>query len=512
MKRAVRGVDHRPSRARMACRICGPARIKAADPASAPAPAPAPATAEDFNAKAQRSKDVRNETSSLGASAPLRLTFSLVVAFSFPASSLAAATPDPATSIRAAAAAARQIALPLLEQRIAATQATQLEFISALLTLFALLGLLLLFAPFILAFKHRGTFLRTLGTSLIAALLFVVTVELFAGLLIALREFQNSVGSFLHPQAAIAASFIDAIDENAATLASRGHALLAPLKAIALAGADPTPSLLLDNVARIRADYAVFSTVARVLEAVYNLSALAPLALVLLLLVFFFIGVRPVLATIITMPRDAALGGTRIARTALRHVVSTFLKEVLATLLFAIFFFFVVFAAAFFMQLAIRPAVSAFLDAFILSITYLDTIGGASEGAILVGLLGTSAFLALAFVTVLVAAFLFLWRVQSLFRRRLHAREPLSQNARFWLWGPLGTLWLMAIPGLIASAHATWLAPALLKISPTNRDPSFALLLVANALLLLIPFVVLFWLSRGFPVLRFLAGARRRSP
>ncbi|MBI3074087.1 MAG: TRAP transporter large permease subunit [Deltaproteobacteria bacterium] len=40
--------------------------------APAPAPASAPATAEDFNAKAQRSKDARNETSSLGASAPLR--------------------------------------------------------------------------------------------------------------------------------------------------------------------------------------------------------------------------------------------------------------------------------------------------------------------------------------------------------------------------------------------------------------------------------------------------------
>ncbi|MBI3071340.1 MAG: glycosyltransferase family 4 protein [Deltaproteobacteria bacterium] len=41
-------------------------------PAPASAPAPAPAPAEDFSAKAQRSKDARNETSSLGASAPLR--------------------------------------------------------------------------------------------------------------------------------------------------------------------------------------------------------------------------------------------------------------------------------------------------------------------------------------------------------------------------------------------------------------------------------------------------------
>ncbi|MBI3073863.1 MAG: hypothetical protein HYY84_17270 [Deltaproteobacteria bacterium] len=40
--------------------------------ASAPVAAPEPASAEDFNAKAQRSKDAGNETSSLGASAPLR--------------------------------------------------------------------------------------------------------------------------------------------------------------------------------------------------------------------------------------------------------------------------------------------------------------------------------------------------------------------------------------------------------------------------------------------------------
>ncbi|MBI3071386.1 MAG: c-type cytochrome [Deltaproteobacteria bacterium] len=41
-------------------------------PESPAAPASAPAPAEDFNAKAQRSKDARNETTSLGASAPLR--------------------------------------------------------------------------------------------------------------------------------------------------------------------------------------------------------------------------------------------------------------------------------------------------------------------------------------------------------------------------------------------------------------------------------------------------------
>ncbi|MBI3072298.1 MAG: serine/threonine protein kinase [Deltaproteobacteria bacterium] len=39
---------------------------------SAPAPAPVAAPAEDFNAKAQRSGDAKNEASSLGASAPLR--------------------------------------------------------------------------------------------------------------------------------------------------------------------------------------------------------------------------------------------------------------------------------------------------------------------------------------------------------------------------------------------------------------------------------------------------------
>ena len=422
-----------------------------------------------------------------------------------------AATPAPnaAASIRAAAAAARTIALPLLELRINAAQASQLEFLSALLSLFALFGFLLLFAPFILAFKHRGTFIRTLGYSLLAAILFAVTVELFAGLLIALRGFQNSVGSFLHPQIALASAFIDAIESNAANLASGGHALLDPLKSLALAGADPTPSLLLDNVARLRPEYMVFSTVARVLEAVYNLSAFAPLALVLALLVFFFIGVRPVLATIVAMPKDAALGASRIARTALGRVITTFFKEIAATFLFAIFFFLVVFAAAFFMQLAIRPAVAAFLDAFVLSVIYLDATPTASPTAILIGLLGTSAFLTLALFTILLAAFLFLWRIKSIFRRRLHAKEPLSHHRRFWLWVPLGAAWLMAIPGLIAYAHANWLAPLLLK--PASRDASFALLLIASAALLLVPFILLLWLGRGYQTVRFFVKATRAS-
>lgn len=136
--------------------------------------------------------------------------------------------------------------------------------ISQLIFYFSLAGLLLLGAPLVLRRRYPGQGASLFKYSALAAVTFLVTVNLLGTVVMGFRSAQGALGSSTNPQLRIASGFFDSLDHNAEDLLTTGKELFAPTLARLQGNGDDQPAVVLfENGQRVVKDAQVFVTVAK---------------------------------------------------------------------------------------------------------------------------------------------------------------------------------------------------------------------------------------------------------
>src|SRR5207237_6428805 len=104
---------------------------------------------------------------------------------------------------------ARKVVLGRMEQKMARKAAQRLRDFTWAFFFISLAGFLLLLMPVFLANKYPGKMGVMFKYSALAAVTFCLTVNLFGGVLIALRTTQTALGTATNPAMAVAAGTFD---------------------------------------------------------------------------------------------------------------------------------------------------------------------------------------------------------------------------------------------------------------------------------------------------------------
>jgi hypothetical protein len=411
--------------------------------------------------------------------------------------------------IRQWVAQASDLVLDRVSARLVQQQSDQLDLLSWLLTAFSLAGLLILLGPFFWVRRHPGKAKRLFGYSALAALIFFIAANLFALALVLLRVAQDETAMLTNPRVAILRASFEALHENADELAALAPTLIQPTLAQIAAGSDePVPVLLLQNIQRFKPAFAVFGRVADFFRSVSWIFEYYPALTTLVTFAFFLWNARPTMARIVRLPLSAVSGEGGGAGAVIRDVFRRIGGEFLATLLVIAALIALTLLSSILLNVALRQAVEAFFGVAGLSFLWVQISPDASPTWIFVGLSGTLFFLLLNLLVAVTSLLLFLLRLLRILRARFQDRVPLGTHKRFWKWGILAGLWLQLYPLLFVIAVAplvNWLAE---KAMTAGEEPHWALTLAAGPLLLVLLFLVLLWLLRGFRAMKLLARYR----
>ena len=412
-----------------------------------------------------------------------------------------------AEQLRTAIRAAKAKVLPKLEAKIEIKSARRMATISKLIFGFSLAGVLLLGMPLFLRRRYPGQGAKLFKYSALAAVTFVVTVNLFGVIALGFRSAQAALARQTNPQLKIAEGFFDGLDDNADEMASMGGQLIGPTL-YQLQASDEQPTvLLLENGQKLIGDARVFVSIAHLFKKLDFIFALLPIVLLLLTLALFVRSIWPTLLEIIRLPAAAASGsasGRDVIRRALRRV----LAEVLVTLCTVGVLFAITILASAILGYVVKPALYSILEFFGTAIVYLQVVPDASSGLIFDSLFGVILFLGLNLVAIIVAMSMYLGKAQRVFQRRFHDHQPLRAHARFWKWGTISVLVAQLVP-LVYMVFAAW---ALDKIENHliggADDPTkipWAAVMLVGPLFLVVGFALVMWASRALRAIRFLA-------
>ncbi|MFZ6177622.1 hypothetical protein [Nannocystis pusilla] len=413
-----------------------------------------------------------------------------------------------AARLRGQIEAIRGPLLDRLADKIIDKQAQKMDQISSVLSLIALGGLLLLLMPLVLIRRYPGKFAVLLRYSALAAVTFVIAVNLFSGALMLLRGIQGGLGSVTSPQVQMVEATLDLLHEKAEDIAPMGPLIIEPTLAQLGQGSDePLPVIMLENVQKFRNDMQVFSTVASFFKSVSWVLAYIPVVLTLLTGVLFFLAIKPTLLEIVRLPGRAAGGEAGVGRVVVKQTLQRIGREFLATLgVIGVLVALTLLAAAL-TTYVLQPALEAFIAYLSLAFIYVQIEADASSFAVLASLVGVTLFLVFNLVAVVVASALYLGKSQKIFQRRFHDEVPLAAHRRFWRWGTIGLLWVQLFP----IAYITAAKPLVEWLIDNTFDPAapnWGLVLVSGPALLVVLFVITFWLGRGLGALRFIARYR----
>ena len=372
----------------------------------------------------------------------------------------------------------------------------------------SLLGLLLLFMPLVLAKKYPGQGKLLATYSALAAVTFVVTVNLFGGVLFGMKTVQGALSNFTNPSIAIAAGTFDTLDDNAEDYLTTGRELFLPTLEQLRNNPDEQPAVqLLENGTRIVQDAKVFLTVASAFKKVDFLFGMLPIILTLVTLILFILAIRPTLTEIIKLPAMAAAGTAGVGKEVVAGSMRRIKGELLATLCTIGVLTVLTVGSAFVLGRIVKPAIETLLGYFSLTITYLQFREGASSTLVFVTLFAVIFFLALNLATLILSMSFFLGKSQKIFQQRFNVGTPLANHRRFFTWGAPAVALVQVFPWLFMLTVAGLLDVINDKLTAgaqTAEAISWGRLLLAGPLFLVLAFLVLFWALRGVKALRFL--------
>ena len=402
----------------------------------------------------------------------------------------------------------KKIVLGKMEKKIAKKSDKKMATFGKIVTGVSLLGLLLLLMPLFLAKRFPGKSGLLFKYSGLAALTFVVTVNLFGGVLFGMRTVQGALSNYTNPSIAIAAGTFDTLDEQADKFIVMGKELFLPTIEQMRNAPDEQPSVqLLQNGVKIVQDAKVFLSIAKMVKKVDFIFGILPIVLTLLTLVLFVLAIRPTLTEIIKLPMRAASGesgGKEVVGNAMKRVKGELIASVCTIGVLVV----LTVVSSWVLGQIVKPALDAFLTYFSLTITYLQFAQGASSGLVFVTLFAVILFLVLNLAALILSMSFFLGKAQKIFQQRFNEGTPISTHARFFKWGAPSVLLVQVFPWLFAITAAKLLDKindSVLEGATSAEMVSWGKLLLAGPAFLVVAFTILFWAVRGLKAMKFLA-------
>lgn len=405
---------------------------------------------------------------------------------------------------------AKQKVLERLEAKIAKAQAKKMQKFGAIVSYFSLAGLLLLLMPLFLMKKYPGKGGLLFKYSALAAVVFVVTVNLFGGVLMGLRTVQGAVGGVTNPQIALARGFFEAMDKEAETYALLGKELFAPtLKQLQGATDEQPATVLLANGQKIVKDAQVFIKAAKSFKKINWIFGYLPIVLTVVTMVLFALAIKPTLIEIIKMPERVASGDAGVAKGVMKGALSRVFgefKSSLATILVLILLS--VFAGMMLGKLA-YPALVALVDYFLFSVFYLNFVPAAKTGYVFMAMFGVILFIVFNLVTLILSMSFFLGKTQKIFQHRFNDGVPLSAHKRFFKWGIPAVAFLQVFPFLFVTGARKAISEINVKLVGSHINEGMAnwpwgKLMMVGPLLMVFVYLILFWAVRGLKAMGFL--------
>jgi hypothetical protein len=404
----------------------------------------------------------------------------------------------------------RKFQLGRMENKMAKNAAKRMGWFSMAVTGFSLTGLLLLFMPLVLRNKYPGQGKRMFKYSALAAVTFVVTVNLFGGVLMVMRTTQGVLGPLTNPTLAIAGGTFDTLDTNAEEYITTGKELFVPTLEQMKGNSDEQPAvLLLENGVKVAKDAKVFITVAKMFKKISFIFAVIPIVLLAVTMIFFLLALRPTLTQIVKLPAMAAQGAANAGKDVVRDSMRRVGTEFIATLATIGVLFGITLVSAFVLGRVVGPAIDTLLGYFSEAVNYLQFAEGASSTLVFLALFGVILFLVFNLAALIVSTIFFLSKSQKIFQQRFNEGVPLARHLRFWKWGTASVMLVQLFPWLfvwIADKLLVKINLAIVGTEGNAANVSWTKLMLAGPAFLVVGFLAMFWAARGVKAIKFLIG------
>jgi len=405
---------------------------------------------------------------------------------------------------------AKKVVLAKMEHKIAKSSDKKMRTFSLIVSGVSLLGILLLLMPLVLGKKYPGQGKVLFKYSALAALTFIVTVNLFGGVLYGLRTVQGALSNYTNPSIAIAAGTFDTLDHKAEEYAIMGKELFAPtLEQMRKHPEEQPATLILENGTKIVKDAKVFLSIVKMFKKVDFLFKIIPILLTLLTLILFVLAIRPTLVEIVKLPAAAAQGTGGVGKEVVRQCLRRVRGELFATVCTIGVLVVLTLVASLALGQIVEPAIDALLVYFAKSVNYLQFVEGASSGLVFVALFGVVLFLILNLAILILSMAFFLGKCQKIFQQRFNEGTPISSHLKFFKWGIPSVLFVQVFPLLFALGVGKLLGLINDKLSAgtTHADElPWGKILIMGPLMLVLVFSIVFWAARGLQAIKFLAG------
>ncbi|MBL8715841.1 MAG: hypothetical protein JNL79_07580, partial [Myxococcales bacterium] len=214
----------------------------------------------------------------------------------------AAASHDPekyAAFIRGILPKIKEKVLGKIEAKMEKAQEAKMERLSMVLGWVSMLGFLLLLMPIFLAKKYPGKLGVLFKTSAIAAFASVIVMNLFAAIVMLLKNVQGALARFTNPQIKIVEAALDGIGDSADHLISFGPQLIQPTLDQLSSSEESVPVALLENVQKIAQDAQPFLAAAKWFKGMLWIFDYLPLVMTTMAIFLFLVGARPMLVELI---------------------------------------------------------------------------------------------------------------------------------------------------------------------------------------------------------------------
>ncbi len=405
---------------------------------------------------------------------------------------------------------AREKVLAKMIAKIQDKQAAKMQKLTFWLAMFSLSGFLLLFIPFFVMKKYPGKLGLLFKYSGIAAIICVLVINLFAGVILTLRGVQGSLGELTNPQIKITEATFDALIESTDNLLAFGKDLVEPtMKAMAgeteeqIDPEDPPAAVLMENVKNMKGDFEAIISIAKFFKSVSWLFQYIPIVLLIVAVVLFAVSAKPVFAALISLPGRVAGGEEGAAKSVIKEAFLRVWHELLATFCLIGLLVGVTLMSETLLTQVVQPAVETLLEYFFMCIVYLKEEQGASSMVIKLSLGGTIMFLVLNLLLIIISSAFYLGKAHKILQQKFHDKIPLKAHKKFWLWGTLAVIWIQVFPLLFLLA-VNPLVDKLLDKATEKGDHSWNFILLSGPGLLVFAFLFSFWAVRGFKGLGFM--------
>ena len=400
----------------------------------------------------------------------------------------------------------KKVVLGKMEAKMEKGSAKKLGQFSKGIGVFSLFGLLILLMPLALRKRYPGQGAVLFKYSALAAVTFLVMVNLFGGVLIGMRTVQGKLGSLTNPSLAIAGGTFDTLDRNAEDYIVMGKELFVPTLEQLQGNSDEQPSvLLIENGQKIVKQAKVFGSIAKMFKKIDFIFSILPIVLFGVTMLLFALAIRPTLTEIVKLPIRAASGEAGVGREVTKQAMRRVWGELQATACTLGVLAVLTVLSAFVLGEIVGPALDALLGYFSLAVSYLQFVENAHSGLVFVTLFLVILFLVVNLATLILSMSFFLGKSQKIFQARFNEHVPIANHKRFFKWGTVAVLFVQIFPWLyvfVAEKLLEKVNSSLMDVD-ANKVAWGKLLLVGPAVLVG-GYLVLFWAARGVKAIAFL--------